>query len=159
MLTPRRLASVAVAVALSLSALLGCDSLSLKYIRFPVKENGRTVEVQKFYNDGIGLVPEQGQAYEAAARGDFNGAERLLRRALERLPEDEWTWYDLAIIHEAQGEWDKAEDAIKNAIKWDLDNVKKGGKGKKGKGPSSNLRPNNDFQKELDFIQAHKRGR
>ena len=153
-LSPR----AAVAIAFSLALLsAGCEALSLKYIRFNVKENGRTVQTERFYNDGIGLVPEQGQAYQAAKRGDLEGAVKLLKQALQRNKEDEWIWYDLAVIHEARGEWTLAEDAIQNAIKWDEDAVRKGRKkAQKGKGATSAPQPTKEFRDELAFIQKHK---
>ena len=124
-------------VTLALAA-AACGA-SLKHIEFPVKENGQSVQVSKFFNDGFGGT-EATKAFEAAQRGDVPAAIAILNEDIARHPTFAWNHYDLAILYESTASWDKAEAEIKEAQRVE---------GPKGASTKS-------YADELAYILAHK---
>lgn len=129
------LSLVAVPIALGLA---GCDG-TFKYFNFKVWDGGKEVYVEKFYNDGLGSVGHQKTAFDLASHGDNDAAIRVLEDHIAHGGTD-WDNYDLAILYERKHDWDKAEAAIKEAIR--LDRHEKTN--------------NTDFQRELALIQHYR---
>jgi tetratricopeptide (TPR) repeat protein len=123
-----------------------CSGAAFKDVKFDVVENGHPVHVTKFYNDGFGAVGVDADAFKAVQEGDLAKAETLLREELKKSPDRDWSHYNLGILYEAGGDWDKAEIEMKEALR----TVAKG-----------NIHINeNDarkrFNDELGFIAAHR---
>lgn len=153
MTTPwlRVVASRAAVTLIAVLALLtaGC---TLNYLVFDVHEGGRRVRVQKFFNDGLG-DNDHARAFEVARRGDLDGAVRILEGAARRDPNDEWTYYNLAIVHEARGDWPAAERAIKIAIREEAQDHPRTNRKKRAPDGADAAR----FRDELAFIERHSR--
>jgi tetratricopeptide (TPR) repeat protein len=127
--------------AAAFALLVGCGDYlaqsSVKYIEFSVNEGGATRAEKKFFMDSYSDKDPRNQAFWLAQKGDMPAAKKTLDDAIAKEPDDLWLHYDLGILHEATGDWDKAESEMKlaAAINGKEDRV----------------------QKELKFIPAHKR--
>jgi hypothetical protein len=120
-------------------ATAACDG-TFKYFNFKVWDGGKEVYVEKFYNDGLGSVPHQKTAFDLASHGDGDAAIRVLEDHIAHGGGTDWDNYDLAILYERRHNWDKAEAAIREAIRLD-------------RGTKTN---NTDFTRELALIQHYR---
>jgi uncharacterized protein HemY len=105
-------ALVALVVA---SSAVACQGAALKYIRFPVSENGRSVIEKRFFMEGIAENDPQSLAFERAQLGDPRGGIAILGAHLARHPGDAWSHYDLGLLYEATDAWTEAELELKEA--------------------------------------------
>ena len=103
----------AVAVVFLAAGAVACGA-SLKNIDFPVMQNGQNVEVSKSWEDGFGGT-EATKAFEALQRNDKPAAIKILSDDIVTHPTFAWNHYDLALVYESMGSWDKAEAEIKEA--------------------------------------------
>lgn len=122
---------------------VACGGAAFKDITFDMQENGKTVTVKKFYNDGFGGDNAAHQAFEAAQKNDVEGAKKILVGDIALHPDNEWSHYNLAILDEATGDWGGAESELVTAQKVEND--------KKVKVVT------NRFADELKFVRAHKK--
>jgi hypothetical protein len=106
------IALVALVVA---SSAMACQGAALKYVRFPVSENGRSVIEKRFFMEGIGENDPQSLAFERAQLGDPRGGIAILTTHLARHPGDAWSHYDLGLLYEATDAWSEAELELKEA--------------------------------------------
>jgi tetratricopeptide (TPR) repeat protein len=127
---------------LTLAGTAACEGAAIKSLNFSVKENGTTVNVDKFFNDGFGGDNASAKAFRAAQANDVPKAISLMKEDIAKNPKSVWDHYNLGILYEATGEWDKAEVEMKDAQRFDSE-VSKG-------------KPESRFAKELVFIAAHK---
>lgn len=107
------------AIALFGLSLAACGA-SIKVIKFPVQENGRTVTVEKYFFDGYLYGATDNpltRAFKVAQRNDFQGAVAMLRVHLQEHPDHAWGHYDLGILYEATGDWAAAETSMREAIR------------------------------------------
>lgn len=129
--------------ALLVSALffVGCGGdfaaqASAKYIDFKVEEHGEEKPVKKFFMDGFSDKDPRNHAFWLAQNGKMPDAKQTLTDAIAKDPKDKWLHYDLAILHEATGDWANATTEIKTAAELD---------------------PKEDrIQQELKFVALHK---
>jgi Tetratricopeptide repeat len=105
----------ALAAALLGLSVAACNA-SIKYIKFPVQENGRSVKVEKFFHDGFG-GSDANRAFRAAQRNDFQGAVAIMRVLSQQSPRNFWYRYDLAILYEATGNWPEAEVEMSEGLR------------------------------------------
>ena len=134
-----RLALLLNASVLALGMLASACGATLKDVTFNVNENGKQVAVKKMYTDGFGGTAAT-QAFEAVQKGDMPTAFKILEGDVGLHPTFAWNHYDLGILHETQGSWEKAEVEMKEAIRIE---------GPKGVSTKT-------YNEELAFIVAHK---
>jgi hypothetical protein len=97
------------------SSAMACQGAALKYIRFPVSENGCSVVTIRFFMEGIAEDDPQTRAFERAQLGDPRGGITILSTHLARHPGDAWSHYDLGLLYEATDAWSEAELELKEA--------------------------------------------
>jgi tetratricopeptide (TPR) repeat protein len=118
-----------------------CGASALKHIDFSVTEGGHPVAVSKFFMDGFSDGDPQNQAFAAAQRNDVPGAIKILEADIATNPKNSWDHYDLGILYEATGAWDKADAEMKEAQRID----------------AAEKRPaEKRYSEELAYIAAHK---
>lgn len=135
---------VAALALVSILATAACGrTLTLNYINFPVEENGHPVEVKKFFMDGaLSEKDARPRAFAAAQQKDIAGATTIMQEEVARDPKDAWNHYDLAILYEATGAWDKADAEIKEAQRT---------------APPKDTSMQKRFSEESEFIARHKK--
>ena len=102
---------------LAIALLASACSTPNKSIRFNILDNGRQIEVSKFYNDGFGVDKTEANAFKATQNGDLEGATKMMQSEVALQPNNQWARWDLAVLYEAASQWDKAEAEIKECIR------------------------------------------
>lgn len=115
---------------------------SFEYLKFRVPEDGSSVEVEKFFNEGMGLDGPATRALAAAKKGRYDDAIAILNADLAQRPDDTWGHYDRGILFEAKGDFDGALRDMKEAQR--LDAIERPG--------AANQR----LAGEIAFIEAHR---
>jgi hypothetical protein len=137
-----RLPATITASAIMMTVLAACGpAAAVKNIDFNVTESGKSVPVQKFFMDGFSEKDPQNQAFAAAQHGDVPGAMKILNDDIAANPKNSWNHYDLGVLYEASGAWDKAEAEMKTAQSIDA---------------AEKRPPEKHYSDELAFIAAHK---
>ncbi len=102
---------------LAAAAASACGALELHYVKFNATENGQPIEVKKWFFDSD--VTDDGPmstAFKAVQNNDMPGAMKILNDDIAKNPANSyWQHYDIGILYEATGQWDKAEAEMKTA--------------------------------------------
>jgi len=101
-----------VTLVLALTFVAGLTGCS-RYFVLPVWENGRQVNVSKWFNDGA--LDYRVTAYDMANHSN-DEAIKIMKIHMDRYGADAWDHYDVAILYERKAEWDNAEQEINLAI-------------------------------------------